>query len=67
MNTLVVLVVFAAALVFAIGLAFVPMRLLLAHIAANIQQFIVRQRQRRAGGARQTPERRKESEIPGPA
>ncbi len=66
MNTMVILVVFAAALVLAIGLAFLPMRLLLTHIAANIQQFILRQRERR-GAARQTPERRKESESLGPA
>jgi uncharacterized membrane protein len=66
MNTIAILIVLAAALVLASGLAFVPMRLLLTHIAANIQQFIVRQRERRAG-ARQTPERRKESESLGPA
>ena len=66
MNTIVILAVLAAALVLAIGLAFLPMRLLLTHIAANIQQFILRQRERRAT-ARQTPERRKESENPGPA
>jgi hypothetical protein len=66
MNTILILVVLAAALVIAIGLAFVPMRLLLTHIADNIQQFILRQRERR-GISRQTPERRKESENPGPA
>jgi hypothetical protein len=66
MNTILILVILAAALVLAIGLAFLPMRLLLTHIAANIQQFIVRQRQRRVAG-RQTPERRKVSENPGPA
>ena len=66
MNTLLIPVVLAAAIVLAIGLAFVPMRLLLTHIAANIQQFIERQRERRAG-ARQTPDRRKESENLSPA
>ncbi|HEY8134033.1 MAG TPA: hypothetical protein VII12_19310, partial [Thermoanaerobaculia bacterium] len=66
MNTVVVLTVLGAALVLAIGCAFVPMRLLLTHIAANIQQFILRQRERRAA-ARQTPERRKVSENPRPA
>jgi hypothetical protein len=66
MNTVLILIVLAAALVLAIGLAFVPMRLLLTHIADNIQQFILRQRERRAT-ERQTPERRKESENPGPA
>jgi hypothetical protein len=58
MNIAVVLVVLAAALAFAIGLAFLPMRLLLSHMAANIQQFILRRSVRRAG-VRQTPERRK--------
>jgi len=53
------LVVLAAALVVAIGLAYLPMRLLLAHIAANIQQFILRQRVRRAV-VRETTERRKD-------
>jgi hypothetical protein len=66
MNTVLILIILAAALVLAIGLAFVPMRLLLTHIADNIQQFILRQRERRAA-ARETPERRKESENPGPA
>ena len=66
MNTIVILVILAAALVLAIGCAFVPMRLLLTHIAANIQQVIVRQRERRAA-ARQTPERRKQSENLGRA
>jgi hypothetical protein len=66
MNTILILTILAAALVLAIGLAWLPMRLLLTHIAANIQQFILRQRERRAAG-RQTPERRKENESPGPA
>ena len=66
MNTIMVLIVLAAALAFAVGLAFVPMRRLLTHMAANIQQFILRQRERRAA-ARQTPERRKESENSGMA
>lgn len=61
-----ILIVLAGALVLAIGAAFLPMRLLLTHIAANIQQFIVRQRERRAA-TRLTPERRKESENPGRA
>ncbi|PYQ60004.1 MAG: hypothetical protein DMF58_09650 [Acidobacteria bacterium] len=66
MNTAVILVVLAAALVLAIGAAFLPMRLLLTHIAANIHQLIVRQRERRAA-VRPAPPRRKESENPGPA
>jgi len=63
MNAAVVLVVLAAALVLAIGFAFLPMRLLLTHMATNIQQFILRQRERRASD-RDTPERRKERETP---
>ena len=59
MNILLILVVLAAALVLAIGIAFLPMRLLLTHMADNIQQFILRQRERRVA-ARETPERRKE-------
>ena len=59
MSILLILVVLAAALVLAIGFAFLPMRLLLTHMAANIQQFILRQRERRVA-ARETPERRKE-------
>ena len=65
MNAFLILVILATALAIAIGLAFVPMRLLLTHISDNIQQFILRQRERRAS-ARLTPERRKESENPGP-
>jgi hypothetical protein len=59
-DIIVVLAALAAALVLAIGFAFLPMRLLLTHIAANIQQFILRQQERRVA-ARETPERRKES------
>ena len=66
MNTIMILAVLAGALVIAIGLAFIPMRLLLTHIADNIQRFILRQRERRAK-ARLTPERRKEVENPGTA
>jgi hypothetical protein len=63
MNILLILVVLAAALMLAIGIAFLPMRLLLTHMADNIQQFILRQRERRVS-ARETPERRKESVNP---
>ena len=66
MNTAVILVVLAAGLVLAIGAAFLPMRLLLTHLGTHIQQFIIRQGERRAT-VRQTPQRRKESENPGPA
>ena len=66
MNTILIPTILAAALVLAIGLAWLPMRLLLTHITANIRQFILRQRERRVA-ARLTPERRKENENPDPA
>jgi len=53
-----VLVVVAAGIVLAIALAYVPMRLLIAQMAKNVQQFIQRQRDRRAMD-RHTPDRRK--------
>ncbi len=62
MNTMVLLAVLAGALMLAIALAFVPLRLLLSHIAANVQQFILRQRERRVG-SRETPERRKREQT----
>ncbi len=63
MNAIVALIVLAAALMLAIGFAFVPMRLLLRHIANNIQMFIVRQRERHvaARGDAGTPRGERES------
>jgi len=62
MSQLVVLVIAAAAIMLALLLAYLPMRILLAQmakkIAAPIRDFIQRQRDRRAA-ARETPERRK--------
>ena len=58
MSVVITLVVIAAAVALGIALAYVPMRLLVGHIAANVKQFIQRQRDRRAI-ARQTPDRRK--------
>lgn len=63
MNALLFSAVLAAALLLAIGFAFLPMRLLLTHIAANIHQLILRQCERRVA-ARETPERRRESVTP---
>ena len=63
MSFAVVVVVLAVAMVLAIGFAFLPMRLLLSHMAANIQQFILRRQERRVA-VRPTAERRKESEKP---
>ncbi len=58
MSAAVTLIVIAAAVALGIALAYVPMRLLLAHMARTIRQFIQRQRDRRAVG-RGTPDRRK--------
>jgi hypothetical protein len=58
MSTITVLVIAAAAVVLALALAYLPMRLLLAHMAANIRHFIQRTRERRTAN-RDTPDRRK--------
>ena len=58
MSSIVALVVIAVAIAIAIALAYLPMRLLLAAIAANVKQFIDRQRERRRID-RDTPDRRK--------
>jgi hypothetical protein len=55
---LLVLLVVAVGIALAIALAYVPMRLLMAQMAKNVQQFIQRQRERRHL-ARDTPDRRK--------
>jgi len=58
MSMILVLVVVAIGIALAIALAYVPMRLLIAQMAKNVQQFIQRQRDRRQM-ARETPDRRK--------
>lgn len=58
MSSLVTVLVVVAALVLALALAYVPMRLLVGQIARNVRQFIQRQRDRRTE-ARATPDRRK--------
>ena len=62
MSLLVILIIAAAAMTLALGLAYLPMRILLTQIAKRvaqpIQDFIQRQRDRRALG-RPTPDRRK--------
>jgi hypothetical protein len=58
MSSIVVLLIAALAVVLAIALAYVPLRLLVEHIARNIRELIERQRERRTSG-RETPERRK--------
>ncbi len=61
-SLLVILVIASAAVVLALGLAYLPMRLLVAgmakSIAAPIRDFMQRQRERRAM-SRATPDRRK--------
>ena len=47
MSTILTIVIVIAALVLGIGLAYVPMRLLLYSMAKNIKQFIQRTRDRR--------------------
>lgn len=58
MSTLSVIVIAAIALAIALGLAYVPMRLLVGTIARNVRQFIERSRERRRV-ERGTPDRRK--------
>jgi len=62
MSLVLTVVVFAAVLVLALALAYLPMRLLVAQIARNvaapIRDFIQRQRDRRER-ERATPDRRK--------
>ncbi len=62
MSLLVILIVAGAAVILALGMAYLPMRILLTQIAkavaAPIQEFIQRQRDRRTL-ARGTPDRRK--------
>lgn len=58
MSSIITLVVIVAAVAAGIALAYLPMRLLLAHIARNVREFIQRQRDRRRID-RDTPDRRK--------
>lgn len=58
MSYLATLIVATAVVLIALVLAYVPMRILLTHMARKVTAFIQRQRDRRAI-ARSTPERRK--------
>jgi hypothetical protein len=58
MSTIVILLIAAVAVVVAIGLAYLPLRLLVGHMARNLREFIQRQRERRVVH-RETPDRRK--------
>lgn len=64
-SVVITLIVIAAAVALGIALAYVPMRLLVSHIASNVKQFIARQRDRRET-SRDTPDRRKEEPKPAP-
>ena len=57
-TLLILFVALAITIAVALGLAYVPMRLLVGQMARNVRQFIQRQRDRRAV-ARQTPDRRR--------
>src|SRR3954447_23848580 len=58
MSAFVVLVIAALAVILAIGLAYLPLRLVVGHIARNVRALIERQRERR-GVQRATIDRRK--------
>ncbi len=58
MPEIVILIIAALAVVLAIGLAYVPLRIVVGHIARNVREFIERQRERRSI-ARATVDRRK--------
>jgi len=58
MPPILVLIIALLAVILAIGLAYVPLRLLLGHIARNVREFIQRQRERRTID-RASPDRRK--------
>lgn len=63
MSPALTILIVAAAMAAAIGLAYLPMRLLVEQMAKGVRQFIQRQRDRRRM-ARSTPDRRRTSESP---
>jgi len=58
MAPFIVLIIAAIAILLALGLAYVPMRILLTQMAKRVVVFIQRERDRR-GLARGTPDRRR--------
>lgn len=58
MSSLGTILAVAVAMVLALALAYLPMRLLLGHMAKNIKSFMQRQRDRR-NSLREAPDRRK--------
>ncbi|MGZ7080940.1 MAG: hypothetical protein ACXVJT_16115 [Thermoanaerobaculia bacterium] len=65
MSSIATILIVATAIALGVALAYVPMRLLMTHMAKTVQQFIERQRDRRRA-SRETPDRRKPSEAPQP-
>ena len=65
MSSIATVFIVAAAILLGVALAYVPMRLLVSHMAKTVQQFIERQRDRRRQ-ARPTPDRRKAVETHAP-
>ncbi len=65
MSLIGTLIVIAVAMVVAIALAYVPLRLILGHMAKNISTFMQRHRERRTN-LRESPERRKTAEPGAP-
>ncbi|MBK5259560.1 MAG: hypothetical protein JJE51_08200 [Thermoanaerobaculia bacterium] len=60
---LLTLLAVAGAIVLGVALAYVPLRLIVGTIAKNVKEFIERQRERRTA-SRETPDRRKEADVP---
>ena len=58
MSSIATILIVAAAIFLGVAIAYVPMRLLVSHMAKTVRQFIERQRDRRRQ-ARDTPDRRK--------
>ncbi|HSY52058.1 MAG TPA: hypothetical protein VLC46_24865 [Thermoanaerobaculia bacterium] len=58
MPTIIVLIIAALAVILALGLAYVPLSLLVGHIARNVRELIQRKHERRTID-RVTPDRRK--------
>ena len=63
MSSIATILIVAAAIALGVALAYVPMRLLVTHMAKTVRQFIERQRDRRRQ-ARDTPDRRKAATAP---
>jgi len=70
MSLIVILIIAAAAITLALGLAYLPMRLLLAQIAKNvtapIRELIARQRDRRQSDRTGTDRRKQAPDSPQP-